>query len=101
MTPQSHPSSTLLNERWLLSTIVIILTLYVTLLLLRPSGEGFGRGWNLVAFWFYASPTAVLTGAVALWRALKSRALRPIAVCVGIAALAFPLVAMLVMQTRA
>lgn len=99
--PEVDLSATLLDERWILAAMIITSALYVALLLLRPSGEGWGRGWNLVAFWLYASPAAVVTGAVALWRAMKSKALRPIASGVGVVALVFPLVAMLVIQARA
>jgi len=91
----------LLREGWILGLAVAISALYVALIVMRPSGEGFGRGLNLVAFWVYGSPTAFVLGLFSLWRANKTtEGLKNLAVLIGSLGVSFPVVAMLVIRTR-
>jgi hypothetical protein len=105
--PQAPPESagkgqTPLREKWTLAAVLVIASLYMWLFQIRPSGEGWGRGWNLVAFLFYASPPAVVAGAVALWRAGKTAgSLQRWAFIAAALGLAFPIIAIVVIQLRA
>jgi RsiW-degrading membrane proteinase PrsW (M82 family) len=83
------------------SIIVLVLAAIATVgaIVIRPEGEGFGRGWNVVA-WFFLSTAVVwlatlAAAAVLLVRMLRRRAclevlrgdrLATCAVCVGAAA---------------
>ena len=91
----------LLREQWILGLALAIAALYITLIVMRPSGEGFGRGSNLVAFWVYGSPTAFVLGLFSLWRANKTtEGLKHLAVVIGSLGVSFPVVAMLVIRTK-
>ena len=80
----------------------VIAGLYVWLALLRPGGEGWGRGWNMVAFLFYAAPTAVIAGAVAVWRRAKtSGPLKRLASWAAAAGFLFPLVCIIAIRVKA
>ena len=91
----------LLREQWILGLSLAIAALYITLIVMRPSGEGFGRGLSLVAFWVYGSPTAFVLGLFSLWRANKTtEGLKHLAVVIGSLGVSFPVVAMLVIRTK-
>ena len=94
--------STIRSDVWLIVALAVTLVVYGNLAVIQPTGEGWGRGWNMVAFLIYAAPTAVLAGAVALWRSGKvvGRS-RMVARVVGAAALVFPLVCALVIRVKA
>ena len=95
-------NSALRKDIWLSGSVVIVLILYVWLLFLRPGGEGWGRGWNMVAFLLYAAPTAFVSGAVAIWRSSKASGhVRKIATLAGVAGLVFPLVCILAIRLKA
>lgn len=80
----------------------IIVALYVWLTLLRTSGEGWERGWNLVAFLLYAAPTAIVAASVAVWRLNKaSGALRRAAPWVATAGFLFPVVCFVAIRAMA
>jgi hypothetical protein len=86
----------------LLVSTGVIVALYFWLALLRPGGEGWGRGWNMVAFFLYASPTAVVAATVLVWR--RSRAsgiLRPLAPWAAAAGFMFPVVCIIAMRAKA
>ena len=102
---QPHPLKSilpkLLSERWILGSLATVLALYVTLVSMKPSGEGFGRGWNLIAFWLYGSPVALVMGGIGFWRSGKTRGeLKILALVVACLALCFPVVAILVMRAK-
>ena len=59
----------LYKDLWLSGSMLAVLGVYVTLFFIRPTGEGWGYGWNMVAFLLYASPAALLASALAGWRA--------------------------------
>lgn len=105
--PQSPPENagkgqTPLREKWILATVLVVAALYLWLFQIRPSGEGWGRGWNMVAFLFYASPAAVVAGAVALWRTGKTAgSLKRWAFVAAALGLAFPIIAIVVIRLRA
>ena len=93
-----HPA----KDMWLLVAVGAIAGLYVWLFLLRPGGEGWGRGWNMVAFLFYAAPTAVLAAATAAWRRSKAQGLaRKAALWAAVAGFAFPVVCVLAIRLKA
>lgn len=89
-------------DLWLVAAAVATAGLYVVLAFIKPGGEGWGRGWNLVAFWLYGSPSALLLAAMAFWRAARNVATsRRLARLVGLLALIFPVVAALVIRLKA
>lgn len=95
---QSRPS----HDLALLLAAGVIVALYVWLALLRPGGEGWGRGWNMVAFLFYAAPSAVVAAAVAIWRRSKeSGVLRRMAPWAAAAGFLFPLVCVIAIRVKA
>lgn len=92
----------ILEERWVVVAAFLTLALYVCMVLITPSGEGWGRGWNLIAFMIYSIPTALAAGFVALWRVSKTeRAARTAARWTAAAALAFPIICMIVLRMKA
>lgn len=94
-------NSSLFRDGWLASAVVVVALLYVALAFLKPGGEGWGRGWNLVAFWLYASPVALIAGGIALWRAGKSApGLYGLALLTAVVALFYPIVALLVFKMK-
>lgn len=105
--PQAPPENagkgqTPLREKWTLTMVLVIAALYIWLFQLRPTGEGWGRGWNMVAFLFYASPPAVVAGAVALWRTGKTAgSLQRGAFVAAVLGLTFPIIAIVVIRLRA
>lgn len=91
----------LLHERWVFGSGVALTALYVALIALKPSGEGFGRGWNLIAFWIYGSPAALALGGIGFWRSSKtSGKLKIVALVLAWLGVAFPVLAMLVMRAK-
>jgi hypothetical protein len=48
-----------------------ILIPYGYLIFISPSGEGWGHGWNLIAYWLFASPFIILMGLLHIWRQKK------------------------------
>lgn len=90
------------KDVWLLSALVVTVAIYTYLLFLRPTGENWGRGWNMIAFFLYAAPASAVSAGIALWRAAKSvGAVRNVATWVAIAALVFTPIALVVMRLRA
>lgn len=90
------------GDRWLLGALAVLLLAYGVLAVLKPSGEGFGRGWNMIAFFLYGAPTAFAAGLVAWWRHARVRGPARRAAAWGAAAgLLFPALALLVMRLRA
>jgi hypothetical protein len=47
---------------------LLMLAAYISLLFIKPAGEGWGRGWNLVAYWMYVTPTVLVLGGLHVWR---------------------------------
>ena len=91
----------LLREQWILGLSLAITALYITLIVMRPSGEAPFRKLNLLAFWVYGSPTAFVLGLFSLWRANKTtEGLKHLAVVIGSLGVSFPVVAMLVIRTK-
>jgi len=101
MEPQTVPIQ-VHKDRWLLATLLVVLCVYTALAFIRPTGENWGRGWNLVAFFLYASPAALLSGVLALWRVNKvnGRA-RVVARLVATAGFLFPLICIAVLRAKA
>lgn len=100
--PVIDPASSLLADRWLLGALGCTVLLYLTLLLLRPTGENWGRGWNLIAFWLYGTPTSLVAVAVALWRIRKtSGSARRVAGWLAAGAFVFPVVCGVVIRMKA
>ena len=82
------------RDVWLVVASLAMVAAYAALPFLRPSGEGWGRGWNLVAYWFYSTPIVLLTGIVMAWRMLRAEAAaRRAAWLLPMAAMLYPLVA--------
>lgn len=84
---------------WLSAVVLLLLVLHVMLFRMKPRGEAWAHGWNLVAFWVYASPAAFLSGVLALWMRRRFRGwLRRVAWLAGLIGLAFPIVSLLVLR---
>lgn len=84
---------TLCADRWLLAALLVMVALYIALWALRPTGENWGHGWNMVAFLIYSAPIALVTAALALWRLVRNTGpARRLAGWVVGAALLFPFV---------
>jgi hypothetical protein len=81
---------------------VLILSAYVALIFIKPAGEGWGRGWNLIAYWIYAAPAVLIVGGLHVWRqkviAKKSNGFDAL---ITFLAFIFPLVALLVLKLKA
>lgn len=90
------------RERWTPVLAIIVVALYAALLHIQPAGENWGRGWNLLAFWMYASPAALVVGALAAWRAPRAQGLlRRVGIAAAWLGLLFPLVAIAVLRAKA
>jgi len=102
--PQSGKAtaaSSVLGDRWLLLALVITAAIYTFLVLIRPTGENWGRGWNMVAFLIYSAPASAIAAGIALWRAARTfGTVRTVAVWVGIAAVTFTPIAMVVIRAK-
>ena len=93
--------SSVFGDRWLLLALVITATIYMFLVFLRPTGENWGRGWNMVVFLIYSAPAAALAAGIALWRSARTTGtVSRAAVWVGIAAVAFTPIAIVVIRSR-
>lgn len=79
-----------------------VFSVYIALVFIRPSGENWGYGWNMVAFLFYASPAALLAGALAAWRSGKvSGRAKSLARVTATAGLLFPIICIIAIQAKA
>lgn len=89
-------------DAWLLVAGALVAALYLGLVWLKPRGEGWGYGWNMIGYLVYAAPTAWAAGGVALWRRDRQvgRA-RTGAGWLAAAAAVFPLVCVLVIRWKA
>lgn len=86
---------------WLLLAAAVVAALYVWMVLLRPGGESWGRGWNMVAFLIYATPVAIVAATIAVWRRSKVQGpLRRAAAWAAAAGFAFPLVCAAVIRLK-
>lgn len=47
---------------------ILIVSAYISLIFIKPTGENWGRGWNLVAYWIYVAPTILVVGGLHIWR---------------------------------
>ena len=95
-------STAVLIDRWLLAVMLIAGALYIALFFLRPTGENWGRGWNMIAFLIYATPTALIAGVVAVWRVGRnSGRTRRLAGFAAAAAFVFPVVCMIAIFLKA
>ena len=91
----------LLRERWIFGSAIALAALYVVLISMKPSGEGFGRGWNLIAFWIYGSPVALALGGIGFWRWRKTNGkLKILSLVLAWLGVAFPVLAMLLMRAK-
>ena len=78
------------------------LSVYVALLFIRPTGENWGRGWNLIAFFVFSAPSALIAGGVALWRRRKTNGhARKVAGFVAWSALVFPMICVVAIWAKA
>ncbi|MCE4557186.1 hypothetical protein [Pelomonas cellulosilytica] len=85
-----------------MAVAVATAALYGVLALIKPAGEGWGRGWNLIGFWLYGSPAALLLAVLAFWRAARLVATpRRLARLIAALALIFPVVAAVVIRLKA
>lgn len=87
---------------WLLCLKILIVFAYVSLMFMKPSGEGWGRGWNLVAYWIYLAPTVLVLGALHAWRqkviAVKYNGIDTFTL---VAAFIFPIIALIILKLKA
>jgi hypothetical protein len=80
---------------------VIGLGTYSWLGLARPTGDGWGRGWNLIGFWIYSAPVVFLTGIVGLIRSNnKEGKNRLIALLISVGCVLYPLISFLVIREK-
>jgi hypothetical protein len=87
------------RDAWFLLALLTTIAAYAALPFMTPSGEGWGRGWNLVAFWLYSAPAVVIAGVLASWRIAKIGPLRSWWPAVlPFAAFVYPLVALLALR---
>lgn len=101
MTEPSERSALPARDYWLHAAMLVVVVGYSCLPFLRATGEGWGRGWNMVAYWIYSAPIVFLAGVVAVWR-LKTGAAStklPAGVTAS-AALIYPLVAFAVIRAK-
>ncbi len=100
--PAPAKPTQLRKDIWLAGASVAVLAVYAALFFIRPSGEGWGRGWNMVAFLIYAAPTSLLAGALAAWRSGKvAGQAQTMARLVTTAGLLFPLICAVVIKAKA
>lgn len=87
---------------WVAGALLVVLALYVGLAVLQPSGEGWGRGWNMIAFLLFASPAAIVAGGVATWRTFKAvGSARWWGFLCAVTGFAFPVVCAVVIKAKA
>ena len=100
--PSDSANRSLSGDRWLIAALLLTVALYVALLFMRPTGENWGRGWNLVAFFLYSTPTALIVAGVSLWRMARNTGpARRVASGIAAASLLFPLVCIISIQAKA
>ena len=100
--PDASKAATVLKDRWLIVALLATAFLYIALVFLRPSGEGWGRGWNMVAFLIYSAPTSIAAGAVAIWRIGKTVGnAKRVAGVLSVAAFAYLLICMVAIRMKA
>ncbi len=81
--------------------LLITLTVYVALVFIRPTGENWGRGWNLIAFLIYSAPSALIAGVVALWRRTRTTGpARTTAGFVALGAFVFPVICIIAIRAK-
>ena len=91
----------LYKDLWLSGSMLAVLGVYVALFFIRPTGEGWGYGWNMVAFLLYASPAALLASALAGWRSGKvAGAARTLARGTVAAGLIFPVICFVALRAK-
>lgn len=89
-------------DPWLFVLNIFIVSAYISLIFVKPSGEGWGRGWNLVAYWLYLAPIVFIAGGLHLWRQKKSPIARSkLHLIVLIAAFIFPLISLAAIKLKA
>ena len=99
---EEQGTGAILNDRWLCIALLTTAAVYVALIFIRPTGENWGRGWNLVAFLIYSAPTALIAGSVALWRRGKTSGhARKLAGLVALGAFVFPVVCIVAIRAKA
>ena len=88
-------------DGWLLFLKILIVSVYISLIFIKPSGEGWGRGWNLVAYWIYLSPIMLVVGGLHVWRqkvaAIQYRRIDSLAL---VAAFIFPIVSLIILKLK-
>lgn len=93
------PRPGIVRDRWFAVATLLVVAAYVALPFLRPSGEGWGRGWNLVAYWFYSAPAVGIAGLVMAWRLVRAgAAVRAATWLLPLAAFLYPLAAYLAIR---
>lgn len=89
------------QDSWLLLLKLLVILAYVSLIFIKPSGEGWGRGWNLIAYWMYLSPTILAIGALHAWRqkiiAIKYKGIDKLTL---VTALIFPIISLVVIKLK-
>jgi hypothetical protein len=79
----------------------LILSAYVALMFIQPAGEGWGRGWNLIAYWMYATPAVLIVGGLHVWRQkVIAKKFNGFDALITFLAFIFPLVALLVLKLK-
>lgn len=87
---------------WLAVCKTLIFCGYVSLLFIKPTGEGWGRGWNLVAYWMYAAPAVVILGGLHVWRQRAiAKPFKGLDACFTFFAFIFPVVSFVVLKLKA
>lgn len=56
------------NDPWIALIRALIGVCFLGLVLIKPSGEGWGRAWNLIAYWIFSAPAALMLASLYLWR---------------------------------
>lgn len=94
------------NNKWhhdigLVSLKSLVLCAYISLIFIKPTGEGWGRGWNLIGYWLYVSPAVFILGGLHLWRqkvtAKKSHGIDTLCVLL---AFVFPVIAAVAIKLK-
>jgi hypothetical protein len=59
------------RDLWLTVLQLLAFACYLWLFRIKGSGDGWGYGWNLVAFLVYSVPAMLIVGGLYLWRRKK------------------------------
>lgn len=98
MTLQNNNS---VRDTWLLFLKCLVFLGYVSLIFIKPSGEGWGRGWNLIAYWIYVAPAVLAVGGLHLWRQRVIAArYRGVDVFTLVAAFIFPIISLVILKLK-